>query len=114
MRISDWSSDVCSSDLAWKNGRGDIVGDFVNSCHKAGILPGIYLSTHRNAYWELWDYYVDWGKGKGTRKQEEFNRAAEKMVEELCSNYGELVRSEELRVGKDCVRPCRSRWSPYH
>jgi alpha-L-fucosidase len=29
----------------------------------------------------LWDYYVDWGKDKGTAKQEEFNRAAEKMTE---------------------------------
>src|SRR3546814_21198386 len=26
----------------------------------------------------------------------------------------ELTRSEERRVGKECVRPCRSRWSPYH
>ena len=25
-----------------------------------------------------------------------------------------LVRSEERRVGKECVQPCRSRWSPYH
>ena len=24
------------------------------------------------------------------------------------------VRSEERRVGKECVQPCRSRWSPYH
>ena len=24
------------------------------------------------------------------------------------------VRSEERRVGKECVNPCRSRWSPYH
>jgi alpha-L-fucosidase len=75
----------------WRNGKGDIIGDFINSCHKAGIKPGIYLSTHRNAYWQLWDYYVDWGKGKGTKKQEEFNRVAEKMVEELCSKYGPLV-----------------------
>ena len=76
----------------WRNGKGDIVEDFIQSCHKAGIKPGIYLSTHRNAYWELWSYYVDWGKGKGTKKQEEFNRAAEKMVEELCSKYGPLVQ----------------------
>src|SRR3546814_7359081 len=27
---------------------------------------------------------------------------------------GRLVRSEESRVGKECVRPCRSRWSPFH
>ena len=26
----------------------------------------------------------------------------------------ELIRSEERRVGKECVQPCRSRWSPYH
>src|SRR3546814_16415164 len=25
-----------------------------------------------------------------------------------------IVRSEERRVGKECVRTCRSRWSPYH
>src|SRR3546814_16727055 len=27
---------------------------------------------------------------------------------------GEFVRSEERRVGKECVSTCRSRWSPYH
>src|SRR3546814_1005802 len=27
---------------------------------------------------------------------------------------GEAFRSEERRVGKECVSPCRSRWSPYH
>ncbi len=75
----------------WKNGKGDIFGDFVESCHKTGIRPGVYISTHRNGYWDLWDYYVDQGKGRGTPRQEEFNRAAEKMVEELCANYGPLV-----------------------
>ena len=28
--------------------------------------------------------------------------------------YGESVRSEERRVGKECASMCRSRWSPYH
>ena len=28
--------------------------------------------------------------------------------------YLRTVRSEERRVGKECVQPCRSRWSPYH
>ena len=27
---------------------------------------------------------------------------------------GEQLRSEERRVGKECLRLCRSRWSPYH
>src|SRR3546814_4389501 len=29
-------------------------------------------------------------------------------------NQAERDRSEERRVGKECVRTCRSRWSPYH
>lgn len=90
-----WQSDAYPYGLKqtdWRNGKGDVLGDFVKSCHKANILPGVYISTHRNGYWDLWDYYVDQGKGKGTKKQAEFNLAAEKMVEEICSKYGPLVQ----------------------
>ncbi len=90
-----WQSDLYPYGLkqaAWRNGKGDIVGDFVNSCRRVGILPGIYFSTHRNAYWQVWGHYVDWGKGKGTARQAAFNRVAEKMTEELCSRYGDLVQ----------------------
>ena len=76
----------------WRNGRGDVVGDFIRSCHRAGLQPGLYLSTHRNAWWTVWGHYVNWGKGRGTRKQKEFNRAAERMVTELCSRYGKLIQ----------------------
>ena len=31
-----------------------------------------------------------------------------------CLAFGTGVRSEERRVGKECLRLCRSRWSPYH
>src|SRR5699024_3255516 len=90
-----WQSDIYPYGLKqakWENGQGDIVEDFVHSCRRADIKPYIYLSTHRNAYWEVWDYYVNWGKGKGTPKQQEFNEVAEQMVEELCSKYGPLVQ----------------------
>jgi len=90
-----WQSDLYPYGLkqaAWRNGQGDIVKDFVESCRKAGINPGIYFSTHRNVYWTVWGHYVDWGEGKGTPKQEEFNRVAEKMAEELWSRYGLLVQ----------------------
>ena len=89
-----WQSDLYPYGLKqakWRNGKGDIVEDFVRSCHKAGIKPAIYLSTHRNAYWHVDNHYVNWGKGKGTKKQAEFNRVAEQMVQELCSRYGPLV-----------------------
>lgn len=90
-----WQSDLYPYGLkqaAWRDGKGDIVKDFVESCRNAGIKPGIYFSTHRNVYWTVWGHYVDWGKGKGTPKQEEFNRVAEKMAEELWSQYGPLVQ----------------------
>jgi len=89
-----WQSDLYPYGLkqaAWRDGKGDIVGDFVASCRAAGLRPGLYLSTHRNVYQTVWGHYVDWGKGKGTAKQRAFNRIAEKMTEELCSRYGELL-----------------------
>jgi alpha-L-fucosidase len=90
-----WQSDLYPYGLkqtAWRGGKGDVVGDFVESCRKVDIQPGIYFSTHRNVYWTVWGHYVDWGKGKGTDGQAKFNRVAEKMTDELCSRYGPLVQ----------------------
>jgi len=90
-----WQSDLYPYGLkqaAWRDGKGDVVGDFVNSCRRAGIKPGIYYSTHRNAYQTVWGHYVDWGKGRGTEKQKAYNHIAEKQLEELCSRYGDLVQ----------------------
>lgn len=89
-----WQSDLYPYGLKqtkWRNGKGDVVADFVASCRKVGIKPGIYFSTHRNAYQTVWGHTVDWGKGKGTDKQAAFNRLAEKMTAELCSRYGDLL-----------------------
>lgn len=90
-----WQSDLYPYGLKqakWRNGKGDIIKDFVESCRKADILPGIYFSTHRNVYWEVWDHYVNWGKGKGTPAQAKFNRVAEGMATELFSKYGPLLQ----------------------
>src|SRR3546814_2385926 len=62
MRISDWSSDVCSSDL----------------------LQPTQIMTDTGAY------------------------------SDVVFGLFRLLRSEERRVGKECVSTCRSRWSPYH
>ncbi len=35
----------------WREGKGDIVRDFVNSCRRAGIRPGLYASVSSNAWW---------------------------------------------------------------
>jgi len=89
-----WQSDVYPYGLKqtnWRNGKGDVVADFMASCRKVGIRPGVYFSVNRNAFFGVYDHYVDGGKGRGTPAQEGFNRIAEKMTEELCSRYGPLI-----------------------
>src|SRR3546814_16855115 len=41
-------------------------------------------------------------------------RAPERLFAQLMQVAGRAGRSEERRVGKECVSTCRSRWSPYH
>src|SRR3546814_2327281 len=85
MRISDWSSDVCSSDLASmlaikrasRFGRGPVITDVEIGFTLLGYLGNASTELAR---WRAHD----------------------------------LARSEERRVGKECVSTCRSRWSPYH
>src|SRR3546814_9235742 len=77
MRISDWSSDVCSSDLARRTLRA---------------------STSREAPARWTD------------------ACAASLRALRLSRFGTSCmrpRSEERRVGKECVSTCRSRWSPY-
>src|SRR3546814_11310430 len=97
MRISDWSSDVCSSDLEGysfvrreqlqryaviqMDVRGRDVDSFVQAA-EAAIDQQMELPT---------GYWIEWGGA-----------------------FENQQRSEERRVGKECVSTCRSRWSPYH
>jgi len=88
-----WQSDLYPYGMkqaTWRGGKGDLVKDFVTSCRKADIKPGLYMSCFRNAYWKVDRYRV--GYGKGGPEQGRFARTCEKMVEELCSRYGELVQ----------------------
>lgn len=90
-----WQSDLYPYGLkqtTWRNGKGDVVGDFVASCRRVGIKPGIFFSVHRNVYQQVWGHYADWGKGRGTTAQEKFNRIAEQQMEELGSRYGPLIQ----------------------
>ena len=59
-------------------------------------------------YVEKRKYIYSYPKKKIKNSVEEINR--------LCKEFSDLhdVRSEERRVGKECLRLCRSRWSPYH
>lgn len=76
--------------LRWKNGKGDVVRDFVNSCRKYGIKPGIYLGIRWNSFFGVYDFKVQ-GEGEFQRnRQAYYNRMVEGMVTEICTRYGEL------------------------
>src|SRR3546814_12024140 len=105
MRISDWSSDVCSSDLSV---RLMMVppGQPLPAEARLVILPGSKatiadLDFVRAQGWDI-DLKAHWRRGG--------------MILGICGGYQMLgrTRSEERGVGKGCVSKCRSRWSPYH
>ncbi len=98
-----WQSDLYPYGLkqtGWHGGKADVFGDFVKSCHKYGIAPGVYLSCHGNAYWKVWRYRVNWGQGG--EGQVQFARMGAKMTEELCSRYGPLC---EIWYDAGLLRP---------
>jgi len=81
------ANDYSCASLKWKDGKGDIVADFIKSCEKYGLKPGIYYSTGCNGYYDIddgrkWDY-----------KSEEYQnyvKIVEQQVTELWSKYGKL------------------------
>jgi len=88
-----YQSDVnpyCMKALNYKDGEGDIVRDFVNSCRKYGIKPGIYLGIRWNSFLGVHNFKVN-GTGQfRENRQKWYNQMVEGMVKELCTNYGEL------------------------
>src|SRR3546814_20300342 len=104
MRISDWSSDLCSSDLTSIGSETDL---------KAASLDDVrnWFKTH-------------YGAANATLViAGDVDTATVKKKVELY--FGDIPpgpplehqgpwRSEERRVGKECVSTCRSRWTPYH
>ncbi|TQO38605.1 alpha-L-fucosidase [Arenibacter algicola] len=76
--------------LNWKDGKGDVVADFVASCRKYGIKPGIYLGIRWNSFLGVHDFKVN-GEGDFKKnRQQWYNRMVEGMIKEICTNYGEL------------------------
>lgn len=89
-----YQSDVnpyCMKALKYQDGQGDIVRDFVNSCRKYGIKPGIYIGIRWNSFYGIHDFKVNGDNAFAENRQQYYNRICEGMVEELCSRYGELA-----------------------
>lgn len=88
-----WQSDLYPFGLKqvdWRDGKGDIVADFVASCHKVNIAPGLYIGIRFNAYWQVYNYQVNGGQGGDPEKHARYMRVCQQMVEELCRRYGPL------------------------
>src|SRR3546814_12583173 len=86
MRISDWSSDVCSSDLKEKMLAGELYHASDAEIQADQAAAHAWLARYNAS------------------------------LDQAPSARHALLRekSEERRVGKECVSTCRSRWSPYH
>src|SRR3546814_11549162 len=101
MLISDWSSDVCSSDL------GALVHPDDRGFLAAALGPGMRAITVSVSKEEGVAGFVFPGDRVDVL-------LSQKLKVEEGSAYPDDERSEERRVGKECVSTCRSRWSPYH
>lgn len=72
----------------WKNGKGDIVGDFIKSCKKYNVKPGLYCSSAANGYFKVDNPGIV--ITNDSIAQEKYNKVVETQLTELWSNYGEL------------------------
>src|SRR3546814_14944446 len=111
MRISDWSSDVCSSDLERAAGRENYGPGHVRLLAPEFPVHEIGEAAEEQAEGDAaGDEVMDAQPTELflARHVEDAERDADGPAVEG------HARSEERRVGKECVSTCRSRWSPYH
>src|SRR3546814_21119901 len=101
MRISDWSSDVCSSDLASVGFKHQVSRD--NHADREAGSDGQRRRDIELPADDLLAGIVD-----------RVLAAVADRLNQAVVVIGRKLRSEERRVGKVCVSTCRSRWSPYH
>src|SRR3546814_12960304 len=131
MRISDWSSDVCSSDLS-------LTPQLLSSFHIRKRIIVISDSPPRYRHFDyalrgrayrqsgftlssLWiRFFVRADSPRVTKAQliHYFQRTIKPLKSRNTTlnpyiNTRARLRSEERRVGKECVSTCRSRWCPY-
>src|SRR3546814_16858623 len=112
MRISDWSSDVCSSDLAvpvhrrrFRQAVGDVDAHAIafdrldRRARRAAVVTPAFRDAARCEF--VLDLFGD---------QMEFLDAVAQAIRQRSA----FTRSEERRVGKECDSTCRSRWAAYH
>src|SRR3546814_12642954 len=131
MRISDWSSDVCSSDLLAASKQRDAI-HFKAFCSRyddklvesgavrkspglsgSAMLEGLIIASggHVGRVSRILEQAVEHAAWRDAWTVEQYDLSH--IVRTYAMPMG-WIRSEERRVGKECVSTCRYRWSPYH
>jgi alpha-L-fucosidase len=88
-----YQSDVnpyCMNALKFQDGKGDVVRDFVQSCRKYGIMPGIYVGIRWNSFFGVHDFRMEGESEFVKNRQLFYKKMCEGMVKELCTRYGDL------------------------
>src|SRR3546814_19616853 len=101
MRISDWSSDVCSSDL-FEVAVAQVAG-------ATGALGHVFAGQ-----FQVHAAQARAGRGVDVERLLDLAAAVAEATGLVAVARRLGVRSEELREGKECVGTCGSRWCPYH
>src|SRR3546814_14493594 len=102
MRISDWSSDVCSSDLI----ETPVAAPVTETTEKAEEQPPLEAGK------SIFNYPRS--DTTSPRSIPSVPVGGELQSTSDGDDSSTKGRSEERRVGKECVSTCRSRWSPFH
>src|SRR3546814_16112365 len=103
MRISDWSSDVCSSDLFAVN---FLMASLATSTFSGVVVENSYVASQ---HFNRWLDEAAQEKALGWKVDVQ-RRTDGRLALALTG----VPRSEERRAGKECVSPDRSRWSTYN
>src|SRR3546814_8098247 len=103
MRISDWSSDVCSSDLLVRNA----IDHGIES-------PGVRTAAGKPEQGQVRLSAQQEGDHVTIEVRDDGAGIDPDKIRDSALRKGLIDRSEERRVGEECVSTGRSRWSPYH
>src|SRR3546814_16330258 len=108
MRISDWSSDVCSSDLPFVASSWDAVRSRFPQAEPKRLVLELTREMIGHMVNNLISESSDLIERSGVQSPEDVREAGRALI----AFRPAMLRSEERRVGKECVSTCRSRWSP--
>ncbi|MCK5861591.1 MAG: alpha-L-fucosidase, partial [Candidatus Hydrogenedentes bacterium] len=91
------TTEYCVRNIAWKDGKGDLLGELSDSCKRHGLKLGVYIYPGD----DLWGAGIgSGGKTADPKKQEGYNKVLRQQWTEVLTNYGEI---SELWFDGSCI-----------